>query len=247
MYDKAIKINPNDLDLWVNGVICLISDKKYDEALNFLEEGNKLFSENMDLLWLKVEIYERSNKIEKVFELSEYFLSQNHYNQKIAIQLKAHGFFLLEKYNDAIKYYKQLVLLDKFNISAFYGLYISNLNLNNIDEAKKSLDTMIKIDADNPEFYFYYANLLKNNSEYINANKYYDKAISINEDFRYYYSKGEALEMLNNKKDAIDSYQKGLQLILELLDRIYFDEISFKKINEKVNLFLEKLNLLIEQ
>ncbi|MDR3063314.1 MAG: hypothetical protein LBU40_04145 [Methanobrevibacter sp.] len=53
--------------------------------------------------------------------------------------------------------------------------------------------------------------------------------------------------MLNNKKDAIDSYQKGLQLILELLDRVYFDEISFKKINEEVNLFLEKLNLLIEQ
>jgi len=232
---------------------------KFDQAINFFENGNLNQSKKLCLEILKDEpknfdILHLLGIIS--FTLEDYKKSADLIAKAITINPKdAEAYnnqaFVLKKINrleDAVESLNQAIKIKPDFIEAYNGLGHLLVELNQLDAALKNFDKAIEINPNFAEAYNNRGNILNKLNRYTESIESYDKAISINPNFaEAYNNRGGVQKDRKLYEDAHKSYEKAIKIKpnldfmlgsllytkLHLCDWKSFDE-NLKKIEENI-------------
>lgn len=154
-----MKSNNNNIIDVIENVKILKNKKKFEEALEILDELYKLHSNSEEI---------KNILIETLFDYGGYLNDE----------------YTLE-YNKAKKIFKRITVLDPNNYRAHYNLGISYFNLNRMERAQNSFEIALKIKPDY-KYCLYNIGLIYEEAEmYEQALSYYEKTLDIDPDFSY--------------------------------------------------------------
>lgn len=150
---KAIKIKPHDAHTVILLVTYLIEQNKYDRALFFVEETQKILINNSFLFHLKAQIYQKLNK---------YSLAISYINKAIKIKPLYIEFYFtklnilknIDNKPEIIKTTSQIINLSKEKQTLLRALKIranTYKKLNDFESAVKDLNKLLKIETSNIE------------------------------------------------------------------------------------------------
>ncbi len=192
-YDKALEID-SDFDLAsFNKSIALMLTAKFVEVLSIYQT-----------LLGKHKIIKESGKIENAELL--YNIALNNYGVAL---------LLIQKYDDALQCFEELVSASGGNIDELAYLHMANalLGLNRYKEALESIDKVTKINEKNHIALFIKGNILFWLKKYEGAIENYNKAIELND---------ELIEAYRNKSktySAMEEHSKAVETLEDVLEK----------------------------
>ncbi len=114
-YQKALKIDPKNINALVGlfNIYSEISD--YDNALNMINKAVKIEPENIGLYEKRADLYSKINECQKAIEDYNFIIKNETEKQDLAWFYLKRGdcYYYLGKYDNATNDYKQSVELDK--------------------------------------------------------------------------------------------------------------------------------------
>lgn len=145
---------------------------------------------------------------------------------------RASQYEIYELYDDAIRQYKKILLVAKYNEHIRNSLAYAYQKKGDLEKAVQIYQEQVKINPDDPLAYFHLGNIFKSDNDYENAARYFEhvrRLQSLN-------GKGKSANMFYHDKISLvllaECYQKigevdKEKMILEELD--YFQEESEEK------------------
>jgi len=102
--------------------------------------------------------------------------------------------------------------VNPYDDTAYRGLAMANVNLDNIEEAIAATNRLIELMPDVASNYALLADIYSNSGSYDTAIEYYEKAISINPDPLYFINMGSIYKIDEQFVEADESFRKSLEL-----------------------------------
>ncbi len=134
-------------------ILLMIKLEKYEEAISFLKnENNKseFILETIGIVNLMAQNWESAkNNFLKVLELN----SKN----KEALYGLGSSYYQLKEYKKSLDYYQRAAKAGYNNLNIWSGLFILNLDIGNLEEAKKYLNKLQSKYSNNVFYFYYYA------------------------------------------------------------------------------------------
>lgn len=131
--------------------------------------------------------------------------------------LKWDLYFNQRCYQNAIKYYTDQVLLDPYNVDAYYGRGIAGIHSFQYEAALADFETVLKFDPDNVESYYYRGFIYTAQSNYQKAIEDYTKVIELNPiHVQAYNLRAEVYDKLGDEQAANKDKEKAAELKLIL-------------------------------
>lgn len=233
-YKKAIAINQNKPEPFINLAQIFILQKDFTKANNVIAHGLSILPDNKDLISLKENLSKQAAN-ELYAEAGEFY-NTGKYREAINLYSKipyqtpeiltmiANSYYELKENENAINYYNKVLEKDPKNENALFMIANLYMNLQNLDSAREYLNKILAINPNNVDA----KNSLKALNEGVEAklldsaissyeNKNLndailalDKLISINSKNPYaYYYKGMILEEQGKLDSAIAEYKKS--------------------------------------
>ena len=141
----AVKINKNDLKLWLILSESQLANKLYKDALNSLNNAQKLNSNSAEIYFAKSNIYFKISQPQNAKNSLEKGLSIEPNNHKAIFQLG--NIFLIEKnFSKAIKLFDKAVQVKPKFWQAINNQGLAYFEKNNITLSKKLFEKAISID-----------------------------------------------------------------------------------------------------
>ncbi len=220
----------------------LVNSGEYDEAIAMLKEPAKNGdSKALELLGYSLEKIERFNDAEEIYKK---LLKQDSSNQAALIGL-GRVQMALEKYEDAKKSYEKAHSLDPENREICENLSFIYEKLNDLDNALKYLDLAIEIEPDNKHLWTQKGSILMNMKRYEEAKRAYEKALSIDSEYRPAVEGLKDVDrILENKK--IESYARQILEHEFKTGKKITKKDAFKKLNISLSI-LPKVFKYIEE
>jgi tetratricopeptide (TPR) repeat protein len=187
-----------ELDKILNESKKLIKSKKFNEALDLLEDAYKKKKTSLKL---------KTALINLLFEFGNYLNDE-----------------LVADYEGAISIFSRIIELEPNNYRAHYNLGIAFHNSNQLDKAVEAYQTALEI---NPNYYFCYYNLglvYEETQDFAKAIEYQEKALKIQPNFRYAKQAIAELREISKKESSVD-FERLKSLIL-MSDKIRIDIIQ---------------------
>lgn len=142
---RALKISPENSELWKNYAISLIKINGVFGALEAVERARRLDPNTKDLSSLQGAILTKLQRFDEATKLLEEALKENPEDTNSLTYLIA-GYIELEKFEEASEYVKKALTLDEKN-PYYYGYYAKiEHRLGRSDNAKKALKECAKLD-----------------------------------------------------------------------------------------------------
>ena len=198
-YSKAIELNPNNADVYLNRGSVYHELQKYNEAIRDYTRVLELDSNYA---------YAYNNRGNAYKNLGKYDDAIRDYtcavelkpNYAIAYGNLGHLYFKLEKYSEAIQSYNKAIELIPNFTELYYSRGVSYSYLGKYDEAIRDFDKAIEL---NPNFWqaYYWKGVTYQNSErYDEAIKNFQKSLSINPNYQP--AKDRLEDLQNRRKSA---------------------------------------------
>ncbi|TRZ90245.1 MAG: tetratricopeptide repeat protein [Methanosarcinales archaeon] len=211
-YDKAIEIDPEDLDTWNNKGVALFNLGKYDEAIECYDKSIEINPEHV-LAWiLKGLVLEYYKKYDEAIECYDKAIE---INPEFADAWNNKGSALdnLGKYDEAIKCYDKAIEINPEFSEAWYNKGNALKTLGKYDEAIECYDEAIEINPEDAGTWNNKGRALYLIGKYDEGIKCYDKAIEINpEDANTWNNKGLALKNLGKYDEGIKCYDRAIEI-----------------------------------
>ena len=125
------------------------------------------------------------------------------------------------KYQEAIKHFDKALAFDPKFDDAMVKKGACFESMDNITEAIRCYDKALAMNPQNPEAFNHKGNCLNLLGFYQEAIPYFNKALDIEKLALPYYNKAKSLENLNNIHEALDCYNKALELEPEWAEAFY--------------------------
>jgi tetratricopeptide (TPR) repeat protein len=217
-YDRALKIDANNINAWYNRGISLAELRKHEEAINSYDRALKIDANNINA-WLY-----RGNSLGR---LEKYEEAINSYDR--ALEIDANYFYAwynrgnslgkLEKHEEAINSYDRALKIDDNYFNAWSNRGILLAELGKYKEAINSYDRALEIDANNINDWFNRGYSLGKLEKYEEAINSYDRALKIDTNyFNAWYNRGWSLANLKKYRRAIYSYNRALKIDANCFD-----------------------------
>jgi tetratricopeptide (TPR) repeat protein len=214
-FDKSY---PNYLELNPNQRIAELSSIK-----SLIDNPNMLIEQKAELLFKQGLIYAAAKEYDKavasykkaIVVIPDYlsYIATITFYCRVLQKLATTLLFELDRKEDAIKYYKELLKLQPKNHEALVNQGLALFNLDRYEEAKNSYEKALEIETCNHQVWNRYGNVLYELHKYEKAVDSYNKALYLKSDFyEALYNLGRALYKLGKNEEAIDSYKKALKI-----------------------------------
>ncbi|MFI3301437.1 MAG: tetratricopeptide repeat protein [Candidatus Gastranaerophilales bacterium] len=192
-YNEYIKHYPKDYRAYQNLGIIYKKDSNWDLAIENLEKalGLQVGQDNLDLKKDLSACYHQKQDWEKALKYYDeiLILTPNDYNVSYDKALALHA---LKKYNDAILIYSELLLAKKNNsvkdnlVLALISQGFVELGGKNYNDAIEHFALAVKYGTKDSEAYYGLAKSYRNIEQNDKASEFYEKAIALNSDKKYY-------------------------------------------------------------
>jgi len=227
-FEKAITLDPENLEAYILYIELLISTDQLDEVEKVLNTFHE--QKNLDqsfYYFYKGAITVNQKKYQEGLELfkngldTELAAEDSPYKANLTRLFYLNLGFLsyeLEKHDDAEKYYNSYIKLDPYNLPVLNNLsYLLAEQNKDLDKAKEMSQFTVESEPENPTYLDTYAWILFKQGEYINAKKILERAIELlPSDYEtahvYFNHLAEIEQALGNTKRALNLYQRALDL-----------------------------------
>lgn len=215
-FEELMEEQPDQWQSFYYAGLCYQKLNKIDKAKESFEKGLSL-KDDLNIRLPLSQIYFNEKNYEKVIEVLkiESFKDAKTEIKKSAYKLISTSYYLLEKYKDAIPYYKEYLLLDSDPTIKYY-LGVCLYKNKSFEEAAQILEEAIKID---PQYLDAYSLLASVYLELINLNpskkEFYlgnaenigQKLVGLSSDYSYLLAK---IYMMNGKySQALDYFESA--------------------------------------
>ena len=142
------------------------------------------------------------------------------YNREAA-RLNDKGYELLseKKYKEAIPLFEKAIELDTENITYFENLGLTYKKIADYPKMLANYQNAIKYFPEEPDLYYYCGDAQQEMQQFTEAIESYTKAIKVANDddsveylYLYYFNRGNAYLKLKNNKNALDDYNRTIEL-----------------------------------
>ncbi|MDP3899850.1 MAG: tetratricopeptide repeat protein [bacterium] len=156
--------------------------------------------------------YEKLQKTRQEYSYSSR-LQRSGNNEIKELFSAADDFKNTQSYIEAEKCYIKIISLDSKNVDAFKKLGQLYLSMEKVEEAKATLEHVLKLTKEDSEVYAGLADIAKNNENLEQSKKYYIKSIGLNnENGKNYFNLAEIHESQGHYKDAKKAMQQALKI-----------------------------------
>ncbi|WP_105615827.1 S41 family peptidase [Vallitalea okinawensis] len=116
-FDKAIELNPDYEDAYINKLYGLYTGKRYARAVEFGLEAEESFPYSFDVLWYIADSYFELDELDEVISYYDKMLKILPDNDEI-ISYQSYTYFLLQDYDKAEEYSDEALALNSENYTA---------------------------------------------------------------------------------------------------------------------------------
>ncbi len=210
--NKAIKINPNYAEAYINrGLISLIQKKKI-KCLSDLEKAHQLKPHIRDIWHLVLDLKMDLKQFEDIFNTSRSMLKIDPNDAKIYAKI-AFSYQILQKFEKAVLSYKKAININPNYAEAYINMGIALKKQGKFGEAIESFNKALEIKHDYAEAYINIGNALKDQNKFEEAIETYNKALEIKPDYvEAYLNIGISLRNQGKLEEAVDAYRKALEI-----------------------------------
>ena len=235
-YDSAIRFEPRVLEIYFRKAHLFERLHRYEEALATYSEAIQSAPRSTDAYIKKGELFEQLDRHEQALTVWEQIIlleprSTDAYSRKAKLLER------LDRYEEALPVWERIISLEPRSTGAYYRKAIILIRLRRYKQALAILEQIIQIDPQADTAYFMKGKTLEKlagnelryeggpevleafydrlfpDQHYRDALKAYDQAIHIQPDnSSYSICKGNVLKHLGRIKEAINTYEKGLEL-----------------------------------
>ena len=209
-YEKAIKLAPTNVDVYVHRATNYFQLELYDKALIDLKKALEIDEVNSDALVLKTRIYEKQKKYEEVIKQSDYLISLS-VELPAAYILKSYANFYLDRFDEAINEAYNALLVDDKNRDMQDNFVIYSKKNFTLGLAK--ISRLIKESPLNHSFLAIRSQIFTAKKDYKNAIKDYNTIIELNSQSdlsKYYSQRGQVFEEMGMHQLAIHDFTKSI-------------------------------------
>jgi tetratricopeptide (TPR) repeat protein len=216
-YNKAIEIDPTDMDSWLTKGDCLSRLKRTKEALDCYNEAVKLNPHNIYSWWKIVNHFWSQNRADMAIEILDTAIKMNPnvldlWNEKAALLIT------VDRSEEALKCYSEGIKMNPVPIgdNTLGSLMNSKIrlltSLNRKEDVLECYNEAIKTNPTNSRFWRLKGDFLAKINRVDDSVKCYDKAIEIDPtDETSVIHKADFLSSLNRIDDAMKCYDKAIQ------------------------------------
>lgn len=211
-FDKAVALNPDNIDAHLRLAELHLYMKKYEESIKNANEALRIDKHRGKAYFIKGFVYKETKDTLRAISNFQTCLEQEPAYYDAMIQLGN----LYARHNDpiALQYYNSALKLQPHSIEALYdrGLYYQNTG--NVEKAVNDYNELLKI---NPGYGFAYFNLgyiaMKFEKDYQKAIPLFSKALASESHYvEAYYNRGVCYENLGDKEKAKADYMEALNV-----------------------------------
>jgi len=216
MYTKALKINPDNEDLYRSIGIAYIQGNKYEKAVEIYEKLIQSHPKDEALYKNLGDVYAHIPDYDNALYMYEKALKINSNNSELYSN-KGNVYTLKNEYHKAIESYQKAIKMDSNNSSYYNSLGLVYEVLDNKNKAIKSYQKAIKLNPNEPIFYNNLAKIYILKNEYSKALRIYKKAIAMNSSDGLLYKKlVDYYQILTEDYISNKKYDKALDIYKEL-------------------------------
>jgi tetratricopeptide (TPR) repeat protein len=211
-YQKAVKLYPENDNLFFLLGLAHVSLGKYEDALKDFQKAAELNQDN-ELTFHGMGIaFVNLGKYKEAIETYQKAIALNPANDNYFYQIgMAHG--NLGKHEVALKNFQKAIELNQENDEAFYGQGIAFENLRKYKEAIEAFKKAIELNPENPLVFHDLGITFSNLKQYDEAIESYRNAIEIDpKDERVYNSLGMSYLRSGKIDSAFKTFQKGMEI-----------------------------------
>ena len=229
-YEKAVKINGNNLQLWQNLLSLEMENKNYQNVIEYADEAISYFP-NQPVLYLyggsaHFSLKEFKNAIMMWEQGKSIVYGNDRMKSSFAAQL-ADAYHADKQYEKAFTTYEEAIKANPNNYFAInnYTYYLS-LKKKNLDRAKELSTRMVKANPDNATFLDTHGWVLFQKEEYQEALKFLEKAAENQNSATIIEHYADALFKVGQKEKALEQWKKAKSLggASDLIDKKIADK-----------------------
>lgn len=147
-YDKALKYDPENRNLWHNRVLCHIQQKEYDVALAQIDTMLTRWSKNAKVYAMQAEVYMLQKDTTKAVVALDKSIAIDPYDgslwsQKAIISMARH------QWKESDEYLSKAIHLMPKRVDCYVNRAIARFNLNNLRGTMADYDTALDLDPNN--------------------------------------------------------------------------------------------------
>lgn len=209
-YEKAIKLAPTNIDVYVHRATNYFTLELYDKAFIDLKKALEIDEVNSDALVLKARVFEKQKKYEEVIKQSDYLISLS-VELPAAYILKSYANFYLNRFDEAINDAYNALLVDDKNRDMQDNFVIYSKKNFTLGLAK--ISRLIKESPLNHSFLAIRSQIFTAKKDYKNAIKDYNTIIELNSQSdlsKYYSQRGQVYEEMGLHQMAINDFTKSI-------------------------------------
>ncbi len=206
---KALAINPNDVNSHLKVATIQFYNKKYTEAFTSINTVLRTDVYNYDAYFIKGMCYKELGDTATAISSFETAVRMKPENPEPYMQLAAIS--LAKNTKQAILYYENAFKADTNNVEPLNGIGIAYVNNKDIPAAKKAFTHCISTNPGFAKAYYNMGCMLMDEDSIDKAIRQFDMAIK--NDLKYvedYYNRGACFEKQNKSKEAIENYSQAL-------------------------------------
>ena len=216
-YDRALKIGPDDVSVWIDRGNALRQLRYYEEAIASYDNAIEIDPDDAKAwygraLALKDFVSLEGKRYEEAITSYDNALKIDPDNAD-AWYDRGNLLDELERYEEAIASYEKAIEIDLDNADAWDSQGGSLKQLERYEEAIASYEKALEIDPGDVLLWMARGRLLEQLERYEGAITSYEKALEIDPDGAYTWNdRGRALEQLGRDEEALKSYEKSISI-----------------------------------
>ncbi len=237
LYRKVLKLKP-DRDTYIFLANLLINQKRSDEALKFLKEGEKRFKNDYLIDYFLGEAYYLKGNYREARRYLEKSVSENPEFES-AYLLLGKVYQKLKQYRKAEAFLKKVLKENPDNIYALRELLVVYIAENRPKEALEVINRLVSLEPYNLKLLSWVAANLFQMKEYKQVIPIIERITKLNPDNpNVYFMLGLAYELSGNLKKAVEAYRKALSYypqnptVMERLALTYYKLKEYGKAEE---------------
>ena len=217
-YNKAIEINPQDINAWNCKGNAFSNLGKYEEANEAYDEAIKINPQFVDIWFNKGNVLCNLTKYEEAIEAYDEAIKIN--PQDIdAWNNKGATFIDLNYYEEALECFNKVIEINPQYIGVWKSKGYIFSNLNRHEEAIECYDKAIEINPQDVDAWNNKGASLDDLNRYEDAIDAYNEVIEINPEYvRAWGNKANTLFALNRHEEAINACNKAIEIDTRYLD-----------------------------
>lgn len=223
---KEGEINEIFLTCWAelyNQGLKNFTAEDFENALKSFKLANEIFPDSIKTKIMIANVY---TKLDSSDMATQIFIeiAKKLPNDTASRERLAETYFFHKDYDNAIKYYQELVNIEPENIDWLYNIAVCYSNLNNQEKVLEYYKKAVELDPQNKEFLYKIAHTEFNNQNYEDAVIYYEKIIEIDE----------------TELDAIEFITRSLLFLKDYENLVLYGKkwIALEPDNEEAQLFI---------